>query len=56
MWIVEGACIYTRDAGFDVVEREELETLGCQASWAVQWYLVLPSGFSRRVYMYMSEA
>jgi hypothetical protein len=56
MWIVEGACIYTRDAGFDVVEREELETLGCQASWAVQWYLVLPSGFSRRVCMYISEA
>lgn len=29
MWIVEGACtcMYTRDAGFDVVEREELKTV-----------------------------
>lgn len=60
IWIVEGACtymyVYARCRLCRGGEGGVADFLGCQASWAVQWYLVFPSGFSRRVCMYISEA
>jgi hypothetical protein len=50
MWIVVEVhvctCIYTRDAGLEVGGRDLRRCcglLGCQASWAVRWYLFAPT-------------